>query len=138
MYIQNITCNFYHCRCRVIGHALMNDLHCLRIKEGKHLDPTVIRDTQLHYKERYFCGVKIDAALLVTLQDLDYSPFAGVASRISSIVTNFPHSTTLQAIRSVQPENISKMSSGGKCAAGWCTAAQRNRGCHNYDEALLV
>ena len=66
------------------------DLRCLRTKEGKHVDLAVIRDTKLHYKKRYFCGVKIDSALVVTSQDLDYPPFAGAASRISSIVTNFP------------------------------------------------
>ena len=37
---------------------LWNDLRCLKIELGADLDRGVIRDTQLHYKERYFCAVK--------------------------------------------------------------------------------
>ena len=45
-------------RCRVVvDHAIDNDLRCLKIRKGEHLDPAVIRDTQIHYKERYFYSV---------------------------------------------------------------------------------
>ena len=54
-----IICQSYFGRCScVVGHAIRNDLRCLEIKLGKDLDPGVIRDTQIHYKERYFCAVK--------------------------------------------------------------------------------
>ena len=56
MYIQSQS-YLGRCSC-VVGHAIENDLRCLKIKLGADLEESVIRDTQLHYKERYFCAVK--------------------------------------------------------------------------------